>query len=37
MRLVENNGEVRIEGVGRDRARIAYAIEREGMLDFDLE
>jgi len=37
MRLVEGEGKVSIEGEGSDRARIAYAIEREGRLEFDFE
>jgi hypothetical protein len=37
MRLVETDGKLSIEGEGSERARIAYAIEREGRLDFDVQ
>jgi hypothetical protein len=35
MRLVEGNGKIGIEGEGSEQARIAYAIEKEGRLDFE--
>ena len=36
MRLVENGAAWRIEGPGKERARIAYASEKEGRLVFSL-
>lgn len=36
MKLVEHNGEWRIEGEGAERARIAYAAEQNGQLVFSL-
>jgi hypothetical protein len=37
MKLVEDGGRWRIEGPGNDRARIAYASEKDGELVFTLE
>lgn len=37
MTLVEDNGEWRVEGQGSDRARIAYASEVDGKLQFAVE
>jgi hypothetical protein len=37
MRLVEGNGKLIIEGEGSERARISYAMERDGGIKFDLE
>ena len=36
MRLVEDGNELRIEGEGKERARIAYAFEEDGRLVFEL-
>lgn len=37
MKLVEVNGDWRIEGKGKERARIAYASENDGQLEFSFE
>ncbi len=37
MRLVEEGSELRIEGAGSERARIAYASEKDGRLIFTLQ
>ncbi len=37
MRLVEENGEWRIEGEGHERARVAYASEKNGRLEVAVE
>jgi hypothetical protein len=37
MRLVEDGEGVRIEGVGKERARIAYASEQNGRLIFTFQ
>jgi hypothetical protein len=37
MSVVEEGGKIRIEGVGKERARIAYASEENGRLQFSLE
>jgi hypothetical protein len=37
MHIVEENGEVRVEGPGSERARIAYASEKDGRLVFSFE
>jgi hypothetical protein len=36
MSIIEDQGELRIEGEGSERARIAYASEEEGRLTFTL-
>lgn len=36
MKLVEDEHGLRLEGEGKERARIAYAIERNGRLEFEL-
>jgi hypothetical protein len=36
MRLVEDENGLRIEGEGKERARIAYASEKDGRLVFEL-
>jgi hypothetical protein len=36
MRLVEDEKGLRIEGEGKERARIAYAFEKDGRLEFEL-
>jgi hypothetical protein len=37
MRLVEDSGKWRIEGHGNERARVAYASEKNGRLEFAVE
>jgi hypothetical protein len=37
MNIVEDGEDVRIEGLGRERARIAYASEKDGRLVFTVE
>jgi hypothetical protein len=37
MRLVEEDGKWRVKGEGYDRARVAYASEHNGELEFDIE
>ena len=37
MTLVENGNDWQIEGIGKERARIAYASEKEGRLVFSLQ
>jgi hypothetical protein len=37
MRLIEDGDDLHIEGKGRERARIAYASEKDGQLVFTLE
>jgi len=37
MRIVEDGGNLRIEGPGKERARIAYATQRDGRLVFTFE
>ena len=37
MRLVEQDGKWRIEGTGNERARIAYASEKDGRLIFKVQ
>lgn len=36
MKLVEDRNGWRIEGEGKERARIAYAVEKDGRLEFEL-
>src|SRR5262249_55633717 len=36
MKIVEDENGLRIEGEGKERARIAYAFERDGRLEFEL-
>jgi len=36
MKLVEDGHGLRLEGEGKERARIAYAVERDGHLEFEL-
>ena len=36
MTIVESNGQLQIEGRGKERARIAYATEKDGRLALDL-
>ena len=36
MRLVEQDGDWRIEGLGKERARVAYASEQNGRLVFSI-
>jgi len=37
MTIVESNGQLRIEGSGKERARIAYATEKDGRIALDLQ
>ena len=37
MKIVEDGKNVRIEGPGRERGRIAYASEKDGRLIFELQ
>jgi hypothetical protein len=37
MKMVEANGDWRIEGKGKERARIAYATERDGQLEYSFQ
>jgi hypothetical protein len=37
MRLVEVNGDWSIEGKGKERARIAYASEKDGRIEYSFE
>jgi hypothetical protein len=37
MELIEDGESLRIEGTGNERARIAYASERDGQLVFSLQ
>jgi hypothetical protein len=34
LKLVENDGDWKIEGEGKERARVAYATEQDGKLRF---
>jgi len=37
MRVIKDQGGWSIEGAGSERARVAYASERDGQLSFSLE